>query len=123
MPAPGLTFSCDKRKLSGVAGFDCIAVTFHSDVPYRAFECRATLAGEEYGLGRGTLIASFSQTPANTERTFEIYDEHLVHGDGEYRISLFAQSEDGSWNDNCPLIPSGAALGFASDGKILLCGR
>lgn len=123
MPAPGLTHSFTRGRLSGNAGADFVAVTFASDTPYQAFECRATLAGEEYGLGRGTLIASFSQTPANTERTFEIYDEHLVHGDGEYRISLFAQSEDGAWNDNCPLIPSGAALAFGADGKILLCGR
>ena len=123
MSAPNLSFSVSGSKVSSVSGFDCIVVSFQADAPYQAFECRATKVGEEYGLGRGTLIASFSQTPANTERTFEIYDEHLVHGDGEYRISLFAQSEDGAWNDNCPLIPSGAALGFASDGKILLCGR
>lgn len=123
MPAPELAFSCDRQKLSGVTGFDRIVVAFRSDIPYVAFECRATPVGQPYGVGRGALVASFSSTPAGVERTFEIYDEHLVHGDGEYRISLFAQGEDGSWNDNCPLIPSGAALGFASDGKILLCGR
>lgn len=123
MPAPGLTHSFTRGRLSGNAGADFVAVTFHSDVPYRAFECRATKTGEAYGVGKGVLVASFSATPAGAERTFEVYDDYLVYGDGEYRISLFAQSEDGAWNDNCPLIPSGAALAFGADGKILLCGR
>ena len=55
----------------------------------------------------GNFVASFSATPANTQRTFEVYDDYLVHGDGEYRISLFAQGMDGSWNDNHGFIPNG----------------
>ena len=93
MPAPNLKFSISGNlKISAVSGHDSISVTFESDVPYKVFECRATRAEAEWGLGKGTLLASFSQTPAHIKRTFEIYDDLLVSGDGEYRISLYAQS-------------------------------
>ena len=107
MAAPGLTFSVSGNKVSDEPGFDYIIVNFQSDIPYKAFECRATKIGDDYGVGKGALVASFSTTPANTQRTFEVYDDYLVHGDGEYRISLFAQGTDGSWNDNHGFIPSG----------------
>lgn len=107
MAAPQLTFSVSGNKISDEAGFDSITVQFAADIAYQTFECRATKAGEDYGLGKGALIASFSQTPANTQRTFEVYDDYLLSGDGEYRISLFAQGTDGSWNDNHGFIPAG----------------
>lgn len=123
MSAPNLTFSHDKTKLSGVNGYDCISITFSSDIPYTAFECRATKVGADYGVGKGTLVASFSSTPANTSRTFEVYDDYLLNGDGEYRISLFAQGEDGSWNDNGSFIPSNSSGLITSDGKKFLSRR
>lgn len=106
MSAPNLEFTVSGNKLSNEAGFDHISVTFSADAQYQSFECRATKVGDDWGLGKGVLVASFSQTPANTERTFEVYDDFLVQGDGEYRISLFAQGMDGSWNDNHGFIPS-----------------
>ena len=123
MSAPNLSFSVSGDKVSAVSGFDCIIVAFQADAPYQAFECRATKVGEEYGVGRGTLIASFSQTPAGTQRQFEIYDDFLVGGDGDYRISLFVQGEDGSWNDNHMLIPSGSTALVTADGERFLCER
>lgn len=123
MAAPDLTFSVTGEKISGQSPYDCIIVAFSSDIAYAAFECRATKVGEPYGVGKGTLIASFSHTPAATKRQFEVYDDFLVHGDGEYRISLFAQSEDGGWNDNYGFIPSGASGMLTSDGKTILCMR
>lgn len=124
MAAPNLIFSVSGEKISPVQNFDYIIVTFSADMPCKAFECRATKVGDAYGVGRGTLIASFSQTPANTQRQFEVYDDFLVHGDGEYRISLFAQGEDGSWNDNCGFIPSGTTkIMLTADGKEFLCMR
>lgn len=123
MAAPRLTFSVAGEKISGVSGYDHITVSFRSDIPYQAFECRATKIGADYGVGKGALVASFSATPANTNRTFEVYDDYLVHGDGDYRISLFAQGEDGSWNDNYYYIPSGAASYITSDGLPYLCMR
>ena len=107
MSAPNLTFDISGTELSDETGFDHITVTFSAGAQYQTFECRATKVGEDWGLGKGVLVASFSQTPAGVPRTFEVYDDFLVHGDGEYRISLFAQGMDGSWNDNHGFIPSG----------------
>lgn len=98
MSAPTLTFSISGNKISSVAGYDSISVQFSSDSIYKNFECRATKAGDPWGVGRGALIASFSQTPANTPRQFDIYDDYLLNGDGKYRISLLAQGTNGEWN-------------------------
>ena len=67
MAAPELTFSITGNKISAVSGYDSITVTFLSDIAYTAFECRATKSGEDWGRGKGALIASFSQTPAGTQ--------------------------------------------------------
>lgn len=123
MSAPKLTFSVDGSKVSSVSGFDHISVTFQSDIQYQAFECRATKVGSDYGVGIGTLVASFSTTPAGTQRTFEIYDDYLVNGDGSYRISLFAQGTDGSWNDNYYYIPEGSSSYITVNGEPYLCMR
>lgn len=103
MAVPTLMFSTTGSKISSVEGHDHITVTFTANGAYKSFECRATKSGESWGVGIGTLIASFSQTPANTSRSFDIYDDYLVNGDGEYRISLFAQGTDGSWYTLTPL--------------------
>lgn len=123
MGAPNITFTASRLKLSGVSGFDSITVTFSADAPYQAFECRATKDGEDYGVGKGHLVASFSTTPAGTERTFEVYDEFLTRGDGQYRISLFAQGEDGSWNDNQQFTTSDGSPLVESGGKPFLSVR
>ena len=123
MAAPGLTFTVSGTKLSDEQGFDRITVSFVSDIAYQAFECRATKEGEDYGVGKGALVASFSTTPANTERAFDVYDDFLLNGDGTYRISLFAQGSDGSWNDNHAFIPGGASGLTTADGHTFLCMR
>lgn len=105
MAAPNLTFSVSGNKISSVAGYDSISVRFSSDISYKVFECRATKVGDPWGVGRGALVASFSQTPANTERQFDIYDDYLLHGDGEYRISLLAQGDNGEWNTAATVLP------------------
>lgn len=53
MAAPKLTFSISGEKVSAVSGFDYIIVAFQSDIPYQAFECRATKAGRSTAWGRG----------------------------------------------------------------------
>lgn len=123
MGAPNLTFSASGAKVSAVFGYDHITVNFQADAASIAFECRATKVGEDYGVGKGALVASFSATPANTQRTFEVYDDYLLKGDGEYRLSLFIQGEDGSWNDNCPYIPVGSTSYITADGLPYLCMR
>lgn len=123
MGAPGLTFSVSRDKLSARPGFDTITVAFTADQTCAAFECRATREGEDYGVGKGVLVASFSATPAGIQRTFEIYDDFLVRGDGAYRISLYAQGEDGSWNDNHRYLPVGSEFYLTADGTPYLCMR
>lgn len=123
MAAPKLTFS-----ISGERSPLCLALIislwrFSQIFPIRRLSAAATKAGEEYGVGKGALIASFSTTPANTQRSFEVYDDYLVHGDGNYRISLFAQGEDGSWNDNYYYIPVGSTAYITADGEPYLCMR
>ena len=45
-----------------------------------------------------------------------------LSGDGEYRISLFAQGADGSWNDNHGFIPLGQSQPLkTADGEEFLC--
>ena len=123
MPAPNINFTVTGNRISNVAGFDSITVSFTTDIASKAFECRATKVGASYGLGMGTLVTSFSTTPANTTRSFEIYDDYLINGDGEYRISLFAQGEDGSWNDNGYFIPTSSGGLMTSDEKMFLSMR
>lgn len=124
MGAPNVEFSITGHKISRVTGFDKITVSFETDEPYQAFECRATKINEEYGIGKGSLVAAFSFTPAGTNRTFDVYDDYLLSGEGEYRISLFAQGQDGSWNDNHGFIPNGDdTVMLTADGEEFLCMR
>lgn len=121
--SPEITFNVAGDKISDEAGYNSLTVTFSSDIDYSEFECRATKAGQPYGVGIGVLVAAFSYTPANTQRVFEVYDTHLISGDGEYRISLFAKSvETGTWNDNHAFFASGSTF-ITADGKIFLCVR
>ena len=123
MPAPGITFTVSGNKVSSVAGYNYVSVEFLSDILYTQCEIRATKAGDSYGRGIGKLIASFSTTPANVSRIVDVYDTDLLSGEGEYRISIFAQSEDGGWNDNCNFIPYGSTRFITSDGDNFLCMR
>ena len=123
MPAPNLTFTHSGTVLSGHPGYDVITVQFSADRPLLRFECRATREGAAYGVGVGELLASFSATPAGIQRTFEIYDEYLTQGDGRYRISLFAQGEDGSWNDNAGFITADGSTLYTVDGAAFLAMR
>lgn len=121
MGAPNITFAVSKNKISNAAGFDSLSVTFSADGAYTAFECRATRSGASWGVGTGALIASFSATPAGVQRTFEVYDDYLLQGDGEYRIGLYVQAADGSWNDTLGFIPYGADKAMiCADGKEFL---
>lgn len=115
MADPNLTFTTSATKISAKPGYDVVTVTFSSDVAYKTFECRATKEGSSYGPGIGTLIVAFSNTPANTKRTFEIYDEHLTSGDGNYRISMYAETDYGDI-----FIPVGSTMLITSDGKTFI---
>lgn len=123
MAAPQLAFSVTGSAVSAVSGCDSISVTFSSDIAYTEFQCRATRDGAAYGVGVGTLVASFSATPAGTARTFEVYDDYLTAGDGAYRIGLYARGADGSWNDNESFLALDAGALRTSDGDEFLSVR
>lgn len=123
MAAPNISYTASGAIVSAVSGFDHITVRFSADIAYTAFECRATKLGEDWGRGKGVLVASFSSTPANTVREFEVYDDFLTNGEGDYRISLFAQGADGSWNDNESFIPANSGGMLTLDGYKFLCMR
>lgn len=123
MAAPALKYSVTGSRVSLVEPYDKVVVVFTSDKPYKNFECRATKAGEPFGRGKGALLASFSQTPADTPRQFELYNSFLLSGDGDYRISLFAQGEDDSWNDNEGFRLADDSKLLCADGKEFFCMR
>ena len=53
-----------------------------------------------------------------------MYDDYLLSGEGDYRISLFAQGNDGSWNDNHGFVPADEAeTMLTADGEEFLCMR
>lgn len=110
-----LAFTVSSNKISAKEGFDVVTVNFSVNTAYKTFEARATKEGASYGQGIGTLIAAFSNTPALTERTFEIYDEHLTSGDGNYRISLYAEADYGDI-----IIPVNSTMLITSDDKIFI---
>ncbi|MCL2519150.1 MAG: hypothetical protein FWF15_11355 [Oscillospiraceae bacterium] len=120
MAAPEIIFSCSSSRI-GLT--EAITVTYSADMNMLQSEVRATKEGEPWGLGIGQLVHYASATPEHTERTFEIYDTHLVHGDGEYRISLYGQSADGSWNDNEAFFTSDGEAFMTEDGENFLVGR
>lgn len=114
MAAPQISYEKNYDKVSTARH---VTVIFSADAAYQQFECRATKAGDPYGVGIGELIASFSYTPAGTERTFEIYNTDLLEGDGQYRLSLFAKGQNGSWNDDIAFYTSESEPVLTSDGK------
>ena len=123
MPAPDIVFTVTGNKISSVSGYDNISVSFYSDIPYIQCEVRATKASDSWGRGQGRLVAAFSSTPSNTTRTFEVYDTDLISGEGDYRISIYAQSEDGGWNDNWAFIPNESSSLITNDNKNFLSMR
>lgn len=101
MGVPNITFKNDRTKISSHISCN---VSFSVNENFRQFEARATLIGEPYGRGIGTLImqmqiASPNFYPANTNYSFVITDETLANVDGNYRISLYAMNSDGIWSD------------------------
>lgn len=122
MAAPQLTFSITGNKISAVSGSTRSPFPSRRTSPTRPSSAARRSPARIGAAGKGALIASFSQTPAGTQRTFEVYDDFLLSGDGEYRISLFAQGADGSWNDNYGFIPLGESQALkTADGEDFLC--
>ena len=121
MAAPEITFNYSNNRIGLV---QAVTVTYSADIDMSQSEVRATKDGDNWGLGIGQLVHYASFTPSGTQRTFDIYDTHLVQGDGTYRISLYGQSAaDGSWNDNEGFFTSDDEEFFTSDDEEFLVMR
>ena len=110
MAIPEIAFTHDT---SVVSTQKICTVDFSVSENFINFEARSTKKGMPFGRGIGYLVTSMSIAspnyfPANKSYPFVITDSDLISGDGEYRISMYAQNTDGIWSD---------AVAFSWDGK------
>ena len=91
---------------------DCssVGVTFSSSVHFKKFYATAVKSGNDYGFENdilvdirqtnptGILLYELTERAANTNFNFTINTSSLTDGDGEYRIGLYVQNDDGVWN-------------------------
>lgn len=88
-----------RKKISTISGYDTSVAEFTSDTYLTEWEARATVEGQTYGHGIGTLVDSGTTLLANETATVTIDDEELTNGDVEYRISVYGKDANGVWSD------------------------
>ena len=88
-----------RNKISPISGYDRSVAEFTSDTYLTEWEARATVEGQTYGHGIGTLVDSGTTLLANETATVTIDDEELTNGDVEYRISVYGKDANGVWSD------------------------
>ena len=88
-----------RNKISPISGYDTSVAEFISDTDLTEWEARATVEGQTYGHGIGTLVDSGTTLLANETATVTIDDEELTNGDVEYRISVYGKDANGVWSD------------------------
>ena len=88
-----------RNKISSISGYDVSVAEFTSDTDLIEWEARATVEGQTYGHGIGTLVDSGTTLLANETATVTIDDEELTNGDVEYRISVYGKDANGVWSD------------------------
>ena len=125
MSQPTLTYSLIwneynyAQKLSGKSythpnGYvvDCsyVDVSYSSSVAFKQFYATAVKDGRNYGFVNdiivdfqgssptGVLLHDYASGKGSTNYTFRIYASSLLVGDGSYRIGLYVQQSDGTWN-------------------------
>lgn len=126
----------DRSKVSKVGGYDSAVISFTTDVAFEEYKVCVVPASnsiQSAGVviptagGSANTSGSAGGYAADTNISVTIKGADLETasaGDGAYRISLFAQGEDGSWNDNDGFIPSGSAgTMLDADGLEFLCMR
>lgn len=90
--------SIDKYKISRLLGINECRCSFHCDIDVSKWEARATLEGAPKGRGIGLLVESGTDLKAGEKGLVSILDTELTDGDGNYVISIYAQSSDGVWS-------------------------
>lgn len=88
-----------RNKISPISGYDTSVAEFTSDTDLVEWEARATVEGQAYGHGIGTLVDGGGELLANETATVTIDDEELTNGDVEYRISVYGKDANGVWSD------------------------
>lgn len=80
--------------------FSTITINFSSDSPIKIYAIRATTASDsKYDVDYGTLLSYNTNLRANVSHSisFSVTKENFPE-DGGYRISLYAQGEDNTWD-------------------------
>lgn len=116
-------------RISFNSPFNTIKITMQptsSSLSY--FEIRITNAADSYDIGVGVRPAGCYSynVSANKEHTFviDVNETNFIHGNGEYRLSLYAKSAlDGKWDviylvfalDGYIQLSDGSILGVLTD--------
>ena len=146
MAQPVLTYSVTwgtgnvYQKLSGQSYLDAsgntvdcssITVTFSSSMHFKKFYATAVKSGNAYGFDNdilvdirqtnptGILLYELTERAANVDFNFTINSSAFTAGDGEYRIGLYVQNDDGIWNYEYFLLTSSGNILETSDGDLL----
>ena len=112
---------------------DCssVTVTFSSSQHFKKFYATAVKDGNNYGFENdilvdingdnptGILLYELTERNANVEFSFTISTSSLTSGDGNYRIGLYVQNDDGVWNYEYFLLEANN-LQLESSDKLLL---
>ena len=91
---------------------DCatLSVTFSASKHFKKFYATAVKNGKSYGFENdilvdiqgnnptGVLLHELTERDANVNFTFTINASSFLDGDGEYRIGMYVQDDDGIWN-------------------------
>lgn len=108
-----------------------ITVTFSSSVHFQKFYATAVKSGNDYGFindvlvdiretnPTGVLLYELTQRNANVDFNFTINTSSLTSGEGEYRIGLYVQDDNGIWNYEYFLLNSSGQKLITSDGYAL----
>lgn len=101
---------------------DCsyVDITYSSIEDFTQFYATAVKDGNNYGFVNNILVDIHGTSPtgvelhaqsngkANTDYTFRVNASTFTGGDGVYRIGLYMQKADGTWNYEYLFIPVGS---------------
>ena len=91
---------------------DCssVTVTFSSSLHFKKFYATAVKSGKQYGFENdilvdirqtnptGILLYELTERNANVNFNFTINTNQFTDGNGQYRIGLYVQDDNGIWN-------------------------
>lgn len=112
---------------------DCssVTVTFSSSVHFKKFYATAVKDGSDYGFENdilvdirqtnptGILLYELTERNANVNFNFTINTNQFTDGNGQYRIGLYVQDDNGIWNYEYFLVDINGKQLTANNGDIL----